>query len=119
METGVERRRSERFTLRKGVDVTTLPNRRCVGQIRDISRSGLAFEYATTRDSKDESSAIDILSHDGEFRLSDIPSTTVYDVAIPNPNRSGLMQRHRHAITFAQPSAEQRDALNRLIETYR
>jgi hypothetical protein len=56
-----------------------------VGKIKDISSTGLAFEYISGEKADQDSSEIDIFLVGDVFHLYNLPCNIVYDVMLPVP----------------------------------
>jgi hypothetical protein len=86
---------------------------------RNISKVGLAFEYAPAESETPESGTIDILAPDYEGRiyLSDIACKTVYDAAALMEGRSFRGGKVRvRGLEFIELSTDQEKILDELLD---
>jgi len=107
-----------RFTVKRGLTATLLPGRGRSGEIKDISRTGIAFRYMTSGNWTTESSAIDIHSQDGRCDLEEIPCKSIYESSDHDKDSSLLMEWRTHGLEFGEMSLKQTETLNTLIRDY-
>jgi hypothetical protein len=106
----VERRKSKRYRATEGAYAAISPHSHKLGQIIDISMSGLAFKYIDTNendtDSQDSSEETIFLSSMG-FYVGDLPFKTISDDEVTNtPSFSSMKVRKRH-VKFTDLSFKQ------------
>jgi hypothetical protein len=81
VESTMERREHERFPVKSEVFLALRPNYDRVGSVRDISKTGISFEYLAFEDFELAGSVeVDIFSRSQDFYISRIPCRIVYDV---------------------------------------
>jgi hypothetical protein len=81
MESIVDRRQSERFRPTAEVFLTFRPNFERIGSVRDISQTGVSFEYLSFDHSETvEHVEVDIFSGEQNFYISHIPCKVVYNI---------------------------------------
>ena len=83
-EKRVERREHKRFVVQEGVYALLKNDSSKLGQIKNISRGGLAFSYIVNGKEMDESFKVDIFISGRGFCLKDIPSKKISDLHINN-----------------------------------
>ncbi|MEA1946457.1 MAG: PilZ domain-containing protein [Thermodesulfobacteriota bacterium] len=83
-EKRVERREHKRFMVQEGIYVLLKNNSSKLGQIKNISRGGLAFTYIVNGEAMHESFKVDIFISGRGFCLKDIPSKKISDFHINN-----------------------------------
>lgn len=79
----VERRKYKRFRVQDGNFAALSPEFYVVGQILDISRSGLAFRYVASTARAHECAELKILKTDGSFSCDRIPFKAIWDRSMP------------------------------------
>ena len=84
IEKKVERREHKRFVVHEGVYALLKNNSSKLGQIKNISRGGLAFNYIVNGEEMHESFKVDIFISGRGFCLRDIPSKKISDLHINN-----------------------------------
>ncbi len=97
---------------------TLQPGRGRSGEIKNVSRTGIAFGYITSGNWTVETSAIDILSQDGGCHLEKIPCKSIHESSDRNKNSSNLMEWRTHGLEFGELNLEQKETLNNLIRDY-
>ncbi len=110
-----ERRKEPRFKVRKGafaVDWIT-PHR--LGEIIDISLSGLSFRCIEGDNGFAKKTALGIFSSTHKIFLRDLPFQTLSDIGIPGHPTSTIAMR-RQSGRFVALAAEQQEHLAHLIE---
>ncbi len=113
-----ERRKHPRFKVKGGLTATLEPGRGRSGEIKDVSRTGIAFRYITSGNWTVETCAIDILSQDGGCQLEKIPCKSVHESSDHNKDSSSLMEWRTHGLKFGEMNLEQKAMLNNLIRDY-
>ena len=113
MKEQVERRKDRRCELTPGVRVAFGPQLRRVGQITDISGSGLSFRYAGYRDSS-KSSELDVLS--AHFCLLKVPFESIFDFEMGSEFFLGSIPIRRRGVRFRNLTSEHRSELRRVIQ---
>lgn len=106
----VERRKHKRYKAVEGAYAAVSPNSHKLGQIIDISMSGLAFKYIdTSNDSPTEKNMPEetiFLSSMGYY-VGDLPFKTISDYEVTNaPSFSSMKVRKRH-VQFTDLSFKQ------------
>jgi len=106
----VERRRSKRYKAVEGAYAAISPNSHKLGQIIDISMSGLAFKYIDTKGddaNKQSPSEESIFLSSTGFYVGDLPFKTVSDNEVTDtPSFSAMKVRERH-VQFTDLSFKQ------------
>lgn len=100
-KTFVERRRYKRFSPRiNSYAVLDIPGN-TIGQIIDISLSGLAFKYFSAKGKPIESPDLDILTTEQGLCLEGIPYTLVDDFAVSKKQQPfNQLEMRRHCVKF-------------------
>lgn len=106
----IERRRNKRYKAVDGAYAAISPNSNKLGQIIDISMSGLCFKYIDTANKSDKPEKRNeesiFLSSMGYY-VGDLPFQTISDYEMTNtPSFSSMKVRKRHVkftdLTFKQ-----------------
>ncbi len=114
----VDRRKDKRFLLREGTYAFLRPPANKIGQILDISVSGLAFTYFSTNGASQDSHGLDLLA-EGGVCLENVPFETVNDIVIPNEHPFSQITMRRRSIKFGDLTADHTLYIENLIERYR
>ena len=118
-----ERRKYTRFLAEEDVYAALGANFSKVGQLKDISIGGLAFEYVDcTENCAQDSSIVAIFDIHNEFHLPNLACRLIRNLAISAENDDSQFIRHyancRCAIQFGDITAEQRKQLEFFINHY-
>jgi hypothetical protein len=113
MKEQVERRKDRRFGLTPSAHVAFGPHFCRVGQMTDISRSGLSFRYIGYQDSS-ESSELDVLSaHSCFLKMS---FETICDFEMASEFFLGSIPIRRRSVHFRNLTHDHKSKLRRFIE---
>lgn len=124
MTTDTEtRRRFERYGVTDTVFLTLRPQFEKMGKLKDISKSGVAFEYVALGDLRDPktpdpgSIEVDIFSSSRNFYLSRVQCKLVYDIGSPNPFGYTYLEHRRCGLKFDHLSKQQHAQLGVLLDS--
>ncbi len=119
------RRRHQRFSTNETVFIAVRPYFSNMGRIKDISKSGVGFEYtsfdysenvdAVTDSPMDGHIEIDIFSKSREFHLAKVPCKVVYDMKLEDSFGAGLFENRRCGLEFNHLSNHQHYQLLSLL----
>ena len=112
----LERRTQKRFELREGAIASLHPT--VIGEVLNISRCGLAFQYVASRDRSTEWSVLTILTTDHTFNLGMIPVEVVRDVPMPESFTTGAISLRSCGLKFGHLEDYQEFALRYFIHNY-
>ena len=106
----IERRKNKRYKAVEGAYAVISPNSNKIGQIIDISMSGLCFKYINTENKSEEyinRNEESIFLSSIKYYVGDIPFQTIADYEITDtPSFSSMKVRKRHVkftdLTFKQ-----------------
>jgi len=87
-----------------------------MGEILDISRSGLAFRYIATDRTLTSPCEMDILCGNGDYHLTRLPIQTVEDTFIAPESPFEVLKMKRLTVKFGGLTNRQKIKLNQLIE---
>jgi hypothetical protein len=113
----IERRQHPRYSLREGTYAFLRPPANKIGQIIDISLSGLAFSYFSTNGASPDTKDLDLLAVGGK-RLENIPFETVNDSIIPNEIPFSQITMRRKCVKFGNLSTDHMLYIENIIEQY-
>jgi len=113
-----ERRREERYHPQKGAFIISKINPDKQGEIIDISRSGLAFQYARNGDRSDQFDHLSIKTVDHSFTLNDISYETVSEAASEDFSKRMPGVLKRIGGKFGGLTPQQGEQLTYFLENY-
>lgn len=92
-----DKRKHKRFKAKKGAFAILRSDHNKLGQIKDISKGGLSFQYDTNGEQFDGLAEMDILLADDNFYFKKVPVRTVVDFEVNNKvSFSSLPLRQRN-----------------------
>lgn len=106
--TGAERRIQKRFRVQNGSFAALCPRFTVLGQITDISVSGLAFRYVASEERSKESSQLSILLTDGSFYFDRIPFKAIWDTSMPSEFSFGAITLRQCGVKFGDLTHSQK-----------
>ena len=115
-QTCLEKRFHPRFKVLSGA-VASL-HYKVIGQIINISQSGLAFQYIARRSHQPESSTLNISTTDRTFNLGMIPIKFVREVAMSKSFSSDAMSLRYCCVEFGDLEDYQLVALRYFIQNH-
>lgn len=111
-----ERRKHTRYNATDGAFAAVSPNSFKLGQIVNISRGGLAFQYIdTTRNVPGKKEETHIFLSSKGYYVRGLPFKTVSDYEVPNDNPFSTLKMRQRAIQFCEMSFEQKTKLDHYI----
>lgn len=113
----IERRKYRRFKVKHPAFVVfnTQPTR--LGEILDVSMSGLSFRYMVdSEEVVNQSRELDILFGDDDFYLDRMPFSTVSDRLSNNGLPFSTMIMRRRGVEFGEINETQKEQLEYFIE---
>lgn len=113
-----ERRKEKRFKLKDPAFAIMYYSPTRIGQITDISRSGLAVRYVKNGEGSKELNELDIYKSDFKFRVDNIKVKTVSDVEIIGKPFDGPKEMRRCGIQFENLSRSQISQLDNIIQNF-
>ena len=113
----VERRKHKRFKAKEGA-FAALTSDNKMGQINDISRSGLTFQYIGHDESSSGSTEVEIFSAVADFYLKKVPVKSVMDIQVDGniPFSSVPMKQLR--LQFGRMTPIQSGLLDYFLQNY-
>lgn len=113
-----ERRKHKRFKVKAGPLAVSIPDFKKLGQIKDISKGGLAFQYIENGDQTKEPVGVEILSIVGGYYLSKLPVRTVLDVEVDYTGSLNLSLKRQLSLEFGKLNYHQKVLLEHFIQKY-
>jgi hypothetical protein len=113
-----ERRRHKRFKVKKGFLAVSIPDFKKLGQIKDISKGGLAFQYLGNAEQAKDSVEVEILSIADDFYLRKLPVRTVLDFEINNPVSLSLLPKRQLSMKFGKLNHYQKELLTHFLQRH-
>ncbi len=89
-----------------------------IGEITDISRGGIAFQYIQKEKQLDDFKTLDILVAEDDFYLQDLRINVVSDVPVAGDLGLGPFTTRRMGVQFCDLTPEQETALSHFISSY-
>ena len=113
-----ERRKHQRFKVKKGAFAVSSPYYNKLGQIHDISKGGLAFHYIGKTEPVKVSDEVEIFSNLDDFYLRKLPVETVLDIELENTVSFSSLPTRKLSIKFGKLSYNQKLLLDHFIQSY-
>lgn len=115
-----ERRKEERYTVKEGTYALMRQPANKIGQIIDISMSGLAFSYLsiTSNDNNKKSAYMDLLAEEG-LLVESLPIVPVSKTIIPDKHSFSHLNIWRQSVKFEGLSEHQKNLLESIIKQYK
>ena len=114
----LERRQQPRFKVAEGVFAALVNHTSKLGQIRDISKRGLAFRYIDYGDEAGENTELKIIIGSGGVYLDKLPFTKVTDFEIKNENSFSFLKMRQIGLKFGKLTAQQLIRLEHFIQNH-
>jgi hypothetical protein len=114
----VERRQQPRFKVAEGVFAALVNHTSKLGQIRDISKIGLAFRYIDHGDESEETIELKIIIGSGGVYLDNLPFRKVSDFEIKNEHSFSSLKMRQIGLQFGELTQEQLTRLEQFIENH-
>jgi hypothetical protein len=118
-EKAIERRFHERYQVQQGVYALLKNGSSKLGQIKNISKGGLAFMYINDGEQINEPTEVDIFLSGYGFILKGIPCKKISDIHVDNFVPFSTFEMRQLGIQFGEISLQQLAHLNTFIERYK
>lgn len=102
-----ERRREKRFPMKEEASFVLTPSCKGLGEIVDISKSGMAFQYVGEGEWTTEEEELGILFGDHDSCLDEVLIRTVSDRVVEEMSAGQKMVVRRRSVEFSGLSEEQ------------
>lgn len=110
-----ERRKENRYRVRDGTFAIDINEPRRLGEILDISHSGISFRYMDGQDNFKPATGLNIFSSTHSLFLSNYPFEAVSDVQMDGHPTSAIFMR-RHSGKFTSLTQQQQEQLDSFID---
>ena len=117
-EKKMERREHKRFLVQEGVYALLKNNSSKLGQIKNISRAGLAFSYIVDEEQMHDSFKVDIFISNLGYCLKDIPSKKISDFHVDNKLPFSTFSIRQVGIQFNELNHSQLSQLDNLMRDH-
>jgi hypothetical protein len=117
-EKMVERREHKRFLVQEGAYALLKNSSSKLGQIKNISRGGLAFSYIVDGEQMHESFKVDIFMSNIGYCLRDVPSKKISDFHIDNRLPFSTFSIRQAGIQFNELNYSQLSQLDNFMRDY-
>ncbi|MGD9082868.1 MAG: PilZ domain-containing protein [Desulfobacterales bacterium] len=117
-EKMVERREHKRFLVQEGAYALLKNSSSKLGQIKNISRGGLAFSYIVDGEQIHESFKVDIFMSNIGYCLRDVPSKKISDFHIDNRLPFSTFSIRQAGIQFNELNYSQLSQLDNFMRDY-
>ncbi|CAB1061091.1 hypothetical protein D1BOALGB6SA_5862 [Olavius sp. associated proteobacterium Delta 1] len=117
-QVSVERRQQPRFKVVEGVFAALVNHNSKLGQIKDISKIGLAFRYIDSGDEPGETSELKIIIGMGGVYLDKLPFRKVNDFEIQNEYSFSSLKIRQIGLQFGKLAPQQRTQLEHFIRNH-
>ena len=114
----VERRAHKRFLVQEGAYALLKNNSSKLGQIKNISKGGLAFSYIVDGEQMHELFKVDIFISNRGFYLKDIPSKKISDFHIDNKLPFSTFSIRQAGIQFNELNHSQLSQLDNFMRDH-
>jgi len=114
----VERRQMKRFKVAEGAFAALVNRGAKLGQIKDISKSGLSFRYIDSEEQPADASELKILLGNGGLCVDKIPFKKVTDFEIKSEFSFSSIKMRQIGLQFGDLTPVQRVHLNNFIENH-
>ena len=110
-----ERRRQKRFKAQEGAFAALVNPCSQLGQIKDISKHGLSFQYIETEDRPQETCELKIIFGSRGLYIDKLPFQTIADIEINSEFSFSSIKMRQVGIKFGPLTPAQQDRLDEFI----
>jgi c-di-GMP-binding flagellar brake protein YcgR len=113
------RRKYERFQVKKDTLFVFNHFSTCVGNVLDICENGISFEYKNEAGAENGHEVIDIFSlNDGKHYLGSVQCRTIYSNCADRRSENSSKERQlcRCGLQFSDMSSQQKEMLEKLLQ---
>jgi len=114
----VERRQQPRFKAADGVFAAIVNHNSKLGQIKDVSKTGLSFHYIDSGDEPGEVSELKIIIGKRGVYMDKLPFTKVTDFEIKNQHSFGSLTMRHIGLQFGPLTRQQSNRLEHFIQEH-
>jgi hypothetical protein len=115
-KTEIERRKEKRYKVAGGAYAVMGDKPNKLGQINNISSSGLAFKYLADEANSDGAQVMDVFIKNDPFYMKHIPVKTVYDVELAKEDPCSTVLLRQQSVMFGELTDGQLSELMYLLQ---
>ena len=113
-----ERRKFQRFKVAYGAYAVAGPEAAKLGQIKDISMGGLAFNYLADEARSQRCNELDIIIRQYSMRIEHLPVKTISDFELAQQNVFSTVKLRQLGVQFGELTPDQTSQLEHLLKTH-
>ena len=113
-----ERRKFKRYKVAYGAYAVAGPEAAKLGQIKDISMGGLAFNYLADEARSQRCNELDIIIRQYSMRIEHLPVKTVSDFELAQKNVFSTVKLRQLGVQFGELTPDQTTQLEHLLKTH-
>ena len=113
-----ERRKHRRFEVKRGTFAVSPPYFDKLGQIKNISKGGLAFQYSANNEQAKDTSEVEIFSTSDDFFFRELPVKIVLDYEIEAQVPFSSFPTRQVSLQFKKLSHNQKILLDYFLKKY-
>jgi hypothetical protein len=113
-----DRRRQKRFKVQEGAFAALVDQESRLGQIKDISRQGLAFRYIDSHEKLENACELKIILGNRGLFLDKVPFKIISDIEIKSEFSFSTVNMRQIGLQFGKLTPEQRNRLDRFIKDH-
>ena len=113
-----EKRNFKRFKAQKGAFAALRPDYNILGQIKDISKGGLAFFYNASGGNTTGSFEVDLFFIENDFYLNKLPVKTVFDFKVEDKVSLSSLPIKQLSMQFGKMNYNQKMLLDFFLKKY-
>ncbi|MEE8431849.1 MAG: PilZ domain-containing protein [Candidatus Desulfatibia sp.] len=114
----IEKRKHRRFKAKEGAFAVVTSGDNKIGQIKNISKGGLAFQYVASEKKLAGLLTMDIFRNSKEFYLKNVSVKTTSDIYVDNKSPFSTIILRQCGGKFADLADNQISQLDRFIQNY-
>jgi hypothetical protein len=113
-----DRRKQKRFKVMEGAFAALVNHNSKLGQIKDISISGLSFCYIDDHNQGDDTRELKIIIGDHGLYMDKVPYKKIADFEIKSEYSFSLIKMRRINLVFGELTREQQHRLDDFIQNH-
>ena len=113
-----ERRNFQRYKVAYGAYAVAGPEVAKLGQIKNISMGGLAFNYLADESRSQHCHEMDIIIRQDSMRIKNLPVKTISDFELAQENVFSTVKLRQLGVQFGELTPDQTTQLEHLLKTH-
>ncbi|MBU4000495.1 hypothetical protein KKG29_05005 [Patescibacteria group bacterium] len=115
----IEQRKELRLIPHDHTTVVLRPHFAKLGNLIDINKGGLSFQYIANEGKAEVSTHLDLFTNNSEFYLPSLPCKVAYDIGLPRNNTTlASLEYRRCGLEFGEFTQEQAARLELYLEKH-